>query len=345
MTSPYRTGPPRNKTISPFVVSLLSRLGWAGLAASFLLLCTSIVSYIGRWDIIAAASFFPFWTWGIAGLGLAVTGWFFNRAHRSFLVLCLMWATAISFLSDDLSRFLVSFFQAPQSSRKNERLAQLRVVTLNCSGQSAAAGEVASENPDLVLLQESPPEDAVARLAKELYGGHGGYLYGFDCSIISRGPVYPLPAPKGAHFTRAGVHVQGGREIEVASIRLSPPEIRFDLWDPACWTAHYIDRLGRREQLAELLTEHNRSDDGRLRIVGGDFNVPGGDGILRMIEPAMKDSFREAGAGWGNSAINDLPVSRPDQIWISKSCRARAVRTKQSSFSDHRMVITDLDLE
>ncbi len=327
------------------ILTFSSGLGGLGLAASFLLFCAATVCYIGRWDVMAAATFLPFWAWSIVGLSLAFAGWFLRRAHRSFLVLCLIWAVATVTLSDDLSRLLLSLFQASQLSRKNSGVARLRVITLNCAGQSAAATEVASENPDLVLLQESPPEEAVARLARDLFGRDGEYFYGFDCSLIARGPIGPLPAPKGALFTRAKARLAGGKEFEVISVRLTPPEIRFDLWATACWAAHYNDRLGRRAQLAVLLTQSGWSDFGTTRIVGGDFNVPGGDGVLRILEPAMKDSFREAGIGWGNSAINDLPVSRPDQIWVSKSCRVEVVRTKRSGFSDHRMVISDLVLE
>jgi hypothetical protein len=141
-------GGQRGSTSLQFVQSLFNALGWLGLAASVLLLCAATVCYIGRWDVVAAATFLPFWTWGLAGLGLALIGWFFKRAHRSFLLLCLIWVTAVAFLSDDLSRLLVSLFHAPLLSCKNGGVAHLRVVTLNCAGQSAAAAEVASEKSD-----------------------------------------------------------------------------------------------------------------------------------------------------------------------------------------------------
>lgn len=326
-------------------VRFFCALGRSVLVTSFLLFCAAVLCYLGRWDFVAAFTFLPFWWWGIVGLSLALAGWFFERAHRTFFLLCFMWVAATLTLSDDISRLLLSRLESHQFSHKNKVAVRVRVLTLNCAGRAAAAMEVLSEKPDLVLLQESPPEDAVAVLARKLFGDEGHYLYGLDCSIIAHGQIEALPVPKGNHFARAKIRFADGEEIEAVSVRLNPPEIRFDLWSPSCWAAHQADRLSRREQLAELFAQPGWSEYSHARIMGGDFNLPGRDGVFRLLEPNMKDAFREAGIGWGNSAINDLPVSRPDQIWISKTYRAEVTKTKRSGFSDHRMVVSDVALK
>jgi vancomycin resistance protein VanJ len=80
----------------------------------------------------------------------------------------------------------------------------------------------------------------------------------------------------------------------------------------------------------------------RAVIVGGDFNAPAGDAIFRLLRPFLKDSFGEAGTGWGNTALNSIPISRPDQIWISHPGAVFGARAQQTAHSDHRMVIADL---
>jgi len=326
-------------------VNVVRAFGSVLLTVSFLLLVALTIGYLGRWDMVAAATFLPFWTWSIFGLLLIFAGWFFLREKRVVQVLSLLWLTAAVFVSDDLSRFVFSAGQSPPSSLQTGERGPIRIVTLNCAGHAAAAAEIVREKPEIVFLQESPPEQSVSELARTLFGSEGRYLYGLDCSLIARGSIAPLPSPEGNHFLRAKITLLGGPTIEVTNLRLNPPEIRLDLWSPACWKAHQQDRAQRREHLQNLLTQPDWNNPDILRIVAGDFNVPAGDGILRLLKPHLRDAFREAGIGWGNSAISGLPVARPDQIWISRSLRPLAVWSKPSTFSDHLMILCDVEAD
>jgi len=129
--------------------------------------------------------------------------------------------------------------------------------------------------------------------------------------------------------------------VEVVSLRLTPPIVRMDLWDPGCWREQSENRKIRREQLREITAR--LAPDG-LGIVGGDFNAPAGDAIFRLLSPGFRDSFAQAGRGWGNTALNEMPVSRVDQIWVSRSFRTAAAVARKTVHSDHRMVISDLSL-
>ena len=77
-------------------------------------------------------------------------------------------------------------------------------------------------------------------------------------------------------------------------------------------------------------------------IVEGDFNAPAGDAIFRLLRDSMKECFREAGKGWGNTGINTCPVSRPDQIWINHSSVTIQAWARRTENSDHRMVLCDV---
>lgn len=325
-------------------MSVLRKIGRLFLALSALLLLALTVGYLGRWDAVAAATFLPFWTWSIAGLLLTLAGWFLLRANGTALLLGLLWLAATVGLSDDISRFVLSPFASPPPPHAPATSSRLRIVTLNCAGHATAAAEVVPEKPDIVFLQESPPERAVAELAQTLFGSEGRYLYGLDCSLIARGNIEPLPAPTGTRFLRAKIDLTDGPTIDATNLRLNPPEIRLDLWSAACWKAHHADRMQRRHHLQALLTQPGWDHPDPPRILAGDFNVSAGDGVLRLLKPTLRDAFREAGIGWGNSAINDLPVARPDQIWISRPLTPLVVWTQPSTVSDHRMVLCDLEV-
>ena len=79
-------------------------------------------------------------------------------------------------------------------------------------------------------------------------------------------------------------------------------------------------------------------------ICGGDFNAMQGDPVAATMAPRLRDSFAEAGKGWGNTIVNDMPGLRIDQIWVSAQFKATTLFAHKTVDSDHRMVICDLIL-
>ena len=47
----------------------------------------------------------------------------------------------------------------------------------------------------------------------------------------------------------------------------------------------------------------------------------------------------------GNTIINDFPVSRIDQVWVSGEFDSKVVVAHRTRNSDHRMVVCDLILK
>jgi endonuclease/exonuclease/phosphatase (EEP) superfamily protein YafD len=78
------------------------------------------------------------------------------------------------------------------------------------------------------------------------------------------------------------------------------------------------------------------------RIVAGDFNAPQGDKIFSLLGPRMSDTFAAAGRGLGNTLLNDRPVLRIDQIWVSDEFAVLQAFAHKSSASDHRLVVADV---
>ena len=77
-------------------------------------------------------------------------------------------------------------------------------------------------------------------------------------------------------------------------------------------------------------------------MIGGDFNAPGGDQIYQTMAPRFRDSWAVAGRGWGKTSLNEYPIHRIDQIWITDDFKPVNVTARKSEGSDHRMVICDL---
>ena len=87
-----------------------------------------------------------------------------------------------------------------------------------------------------------------------------------------------------------------------------------------------------------------QNDSGPL-IVAGDFNAPQGDKIFSLLPNTLYDTFRAQGRGIGNTIINDMPMLRIDQIWVSRDFETVQSFTVRSKVSDHRIVVSDVRMK
>jgi vancomycin resistance protein VanJ len=293
-------------------------------------------------DACVAVTIWPPWLWLLPGLMLAAP---LVALHRRLAgIAALIWLLFL-LLSAEEARSLARAGLRPSAFDRVRRQGEsIRVVSLNCGGGSSeAAGEVAPYRPDVVLLQESPGRADVQRLAARLYGRGASVLVGPDASLLIDGQLSPAPGPpRSTSFVRARAHLRRGLELELVSLRLTPPVVRMDLWAPDCWRDYAENRRTRRECLRAIVDEIRAVPAEMPMIVGGDFNARAGDAIYRLLGPRLRDSFPEAALGWANTALNDIPVSRIDQVWISGGLRPLALVARKTRGSDHRMVVCDL---
>jgi vancomycin resistance protein VanJ len=221
----------------------------------------------------------------------------------------------------------------------------LRVISLNCNGgNELAASEVADFHPDLVLFEESPLRPAIKSMAKRLVGPEAESHCGSDVSIIARGQLTPMPVdnPESAPFAHARIQFASGVTAEVFVVRLQPYNIRADLWSPDCWRKQCAIRNLQRSQFEWIGREIKKIPEDVPIILGGDFNLPAGDKLFRILEPRIRDTFRLAGRGWGDTLDNDIPVLRIDQIWCDAHFRAVSTAAHRTVNSDHRLVVCEL---
>jgi hypothetical protein len=302
--------------------------------------------YLFRPDWAAALTLFPFWVWVIGGGFLTLVAWSRQGKRIGFALLAL-WTLALCVFAEEprsLLRGLISVEDVWQEARNSGE--GFRVVSLNCAGGSmTAAREVIAYRPDIVLLQESPPKSQTLTLAKEYFGGEGSILVGLDASIVVRGTLTPISLPRAESrcFVLAKATLKSGRELYLLGLRFIPPVAREDLWNADCWRQQRENRQARRLQMQEMVQRIQAAipADAPL-ILGGDCNAPQEDAVFRLLRPRLHDSFAEGGRGWGNTAINEFPVLRIDQIWLSRHFQALHVRAHHTQHSDHRLVTCDV---
>ncbi|BCW98817.1 MAG: hypothetical protein KatS3mg024_1644 [Armatimonadota bacterium] len=306
------------------------------ISVALLALCS--FAFAARPFGLAAVTVLPVWFWWLIGLGLVAAAW--QAVGRAALPLFALWMV-----------YLVAFAEEPRSlgrtllpAPRPEKL--IRVVSLNCAvANHDAAAEALLSNPDVVLYQESPGPRGLQEVSRLLFGRSIVRVGEFGNAILARGSMVDSKQPLAVRstLTRARVRLEAGPEVELVSLRLTPAETRLDYWNPVCWLEHSRNRRARDAEMAAVAAYLSTVPPDVPVILGGDFNVPQGDGIFRRLRPRLRDAFREGGRGWGNTFLNSFPILRIDQVWTSAHFRAISVRAKMTAHSDHRMVICELE--
>ena len=296
-----------------------------------------IVVHALQSDWLAPVSMIPAWMWLVPAGMLA----FIARPilSRNLIIVTLLVWVAFVFLFVEEARSLVRFDSLPERTQTDSIT---RVATLNCNlGSSDAAIELLEYSPDIVLLQESPSASRLSELAVELLGDQADFVTAGDTSILSKGKLQLISADRASHFCHAVVTLPDGQQADVVCLRLSPPVFDIDFLSGKFWRKHYETRVKHRQQLQAIVDHLNESAVTQRWIIGGDFNLVGGDGSLSPLV-AFQDTFHQTGSGWCNTGTNDYPLFRVDQIWIKGDLRSTVNKTFRTEHSDHRAVVTDL---
>lgn len=298
------------------------------------------------WDPITIWPF-VFWVWPGVIFGLASLS---GQAKRRSLLVAAAWLVAIVGICEEPRALLRTVGhrggEAWRAAQVEGRA--LRVVSLNCCGGSvAAAREALAQDPDILLLQERPGDDELRALIEG--NSEWRMAASFDAALLVRGELEALPITARENvflcLTRVRpVRLDPPQELVVASLHLSLPATRADIWRPSTWREAEKVRRVRVGQMQPLAGYAARWAGAQPTIFGGDFNTPGGDALFRPLRAHLRDAFLEAGIGWPNTMVNDAPVSRIDQVWVSPHLQATTLRVIPTENSDHRMVVCELVL-
>ena len=302
-----------------------------------------ILGYAIQPDRLAAVVLVPPWFWVIpAGFAFLLS----IRLWRGslFRVTLVVWVVfLLLFVEQSVTLFRDGAWPTEQWQSACQEHHCLRVVSLNCGdGGVKSLREVIEWKPDLVLIQESPTEEDVRQVAQELFGEEAFILYGWNSSIIGQGELQEQFQDESDHFIHARWKLVSDHELDVVSLRLSPPVARLDFLAPGFWQEHRDRRQEHRQEIEEMLNHLENHAASSHVILGGDFNAPAYDDALWSLNDDFQDTFAAAGRGWGGTGSNESPMFRVDQIWVGDAFRVGATFSVKTVQSDHRMVICDL---
>jgi vancomycin resistance protein VanJ len=309
------------------------------------------VCYARRWDKLAAITIFPFWAWGLLGLGMAGFAWLLTKQRFALWVAGLWLVTVLAF-SDETKPMLRAWKPAPEPglpAPAPDGSRVLRVVSFNCKAgffNPAAPREVIAWQPDVVLYQETAPLNVLRQVAAELYGGNPDeHAAGnFECGIITRGRIVFQKSAQGnvPNSMTVLIHFDDGRELMASSVHLSGAETDVRLYKREALYKHAVNRLARRAEMQGLVAVQTLMNGPRPALIGGDFNAPAGDAVFRLLSSAgFRDAVEASGVGWTNTYPNQAPMLRIDHQWANPRLHPVRARTVKSVHSDHRMVVCD----
>ena len=286
-------------------------------------------------DFAYALTIWPFWIWSAVAMWLLLVG-IRKRNWRLTVGCALAWGVLAYAFNSEVRALVRTVFLMRKDSGPG-----VSIVSLNCAGGSAmAAWEAMARTPDVVLLQESPSESEM-REFKRIKKGDEWLTYdilaGPDASILVQGDLLRIALPKRtSNFVCARARLKRtGIEVLIVSLRLAPPVLRFDYWNPDCWRSYAESKAARREELEEILEFVEAQNPDEFVVVGGDFNTPPDPSIQRRLLESYSDAFDQAGRNYGATAVSGFPMVRIDQIWSRGPYRAAWAHAQATEHSDH----------
>ncbi len=323
-------------------------IGWSLVGGSLLIHVLTVWCYARQPDSLAAFTVFPIWCWGGIGLLLSVFAFCFLRAPLSLIVTA-VWAVTLSVAMDEakvLSNFghppiVAERITSPDGSRP------IRVATLNCANFrfGTPIEELKKWDPDIVLLQQVIPH-RVKEISEILYGGRGDYRAYLTNGVATRFEIRREVRNPMMRNQQVTLRLVDGTEIEVVNLHLATAATDMRLWSGTSRAIHRRNRDIRRKELSVVLQvlEQTTSFPSVPTILGGDFNAGATDIVHRQLTPTFDDAFAKVGRGWGDTFHRRFPILRIDHIYATRQFRPIFCGVVVSKNTDHRMVITDLEL-
>lgn len=246
--------------------------------------------------------------------------------------------TAVAFLAG----FLLIFTEWPRGRAENARPPNgVRLISWNIgAGNANYVTPLKAYQPDIVLIQEG---------MKPLEPWEGFKWYGTpDPAVLARFPAKILPTEKVGLWTEPQLLLVDirGKSLIVANVRLMLPSVIIQIVNPLSENPaeNYQARLEQYGKLANLLKSAAEKTGTRSIILAGDFNLPATMPSLDPLRHFLRDAWLTAGSGWGATVPEFLPLSRLDQVWVSKDVQPLSVKAVTLAGSDHRGLVVDLEI-
>lgn len=242
----------------------------------------------------------------------------------------------------------------------------IRITTINAyrsnRSLSSTINFITNINPDLVMMQEVPPNQVLPLLYRM------STIYPYESSragvdalssnmLFSRYPILvteDLQQLDSVHTQQRYVILYEGQQVSLYNIDLALPagKSRLPLGGFLADFAFGYNDQARNEEIRRLLTRIAKETTPFL--VAGDFGMTDQTSIYREVTRLMGDSFRETGIGLGGTwPVGEVegimpafipPLLRVDYIWHSSGFRTIEARLGSKIGSDHLPLYATLEV-
>jgi vancomycin resistance protein VanJ len=272
----------------------------------------------------------------------------FRRDGRGLLVTL----GCLAFVATAFMGFNVPLGRSPTPAPPGSPV--VRVLSYNIRGALAGSKQIAAEvarfSPDVVIFSEASGWGRDRRIAGALDRLFPGWsrAHGGDVFIASRWPIVERDSESLAHSderkkARAEIRAPFGT-FHVVGVHFLTALYGQTLLRERRRMPRYLASAAaiRRKQARELLDWTGKLE-GPV-ILAGDFNTPPAGRVYGALTSRFRDSFAEAGVGWGFTYSSRLPVLRIDYIFHTPDWTVERCQTGGTDGSDHLPVFAQLRL-
>ncbi len=222
-------------------------------------------------------------------------------------------------------------------------------------GFAKLAWEIASQDADVVVMQDGQPIDSAEELPQPIRAAlKGRQIYVQDQYVVAS--RYPLShcAPGSMAYSGTDdtfVHCTltvDGRDIDLFTAHFVSPRDGLNAARGTAagglreWETNFQDRLVQAIQLSAAVSRGTRPT-----IVAGDLNADERSPVVRrLLAPGLRDAFSSAAIGYGYTLGHDLRPGfsflRIDHVLVSPDIGVRDCEPGGRDGSEHRPVLCDL---
>jgi len=212
---------------------------------------------------------------------------------------------------------------------------------------------IKDEAPDVLSFQEYHPHKNVNLSGfKYKFEKLSGRKFKYGQAIFSKFPIInsgSVEFPNTANNAIFADVVKGKDTIRVYNIHLESLKINTKIESLKKEKSEkLLKRVGtafrRQQNQTELFLEHKKKCKYKV-IVCGDFNNTAFSYVYRKIKGNLKDSFKEAGTGFGRTHEFQFVPMRIDFILVDKAFSVNQFKNYKEHYSDHFPISATLSLD
>jgi vancomycin resistance protein VanJ len=241
------------------------------------------------------------------------------------------------------SPFFLPAFPAPVPHNERSITAMTFNMLWSNKDYSAIAKMVAANNPDIIGLQEVPPngEGILTQIFASSYPYHAfrPIEESHNVAILSRFPIEDatmLPNPPFPRALQATLILDNGRPLQVIVAHFVP---NYPVNELVKLAQGWYTLRGEQVSYLQGLIRQRKVPN----IMLCDCNFTETSETYAGVRDVMHDSFYDVGWGLGHSMLGQFfPVGRIDYIWHTKELQAINAYVASGGGSDHLPVVARL---